>query len=70
MATATFQSSRDLASKLLSDLAIHGYLDSDAAVADRLRSTIGDTCQTAGKRPHVILVHDESSFDIRAGARA
>ena len=49
----------------LSEFATHGYLESDATVADRLRSTIGDTCQPAGKRPHVILVHDESSFDIR-----
>jgi len=45
----------------------HGFLESDAVAADRLKSTIGDACPAAGsiKRPHIILVHDESSFDIR-----
>ena len=33
-------------------------------IADRLEPTIGETCQEAGKRPH--MVHDESSFDITA----
>src|SRR6266540_1660738 len=46
-----------------------GFLESDAAVVDRLRTEA--TCQPAGKRPHIILVHDESSFDLRQvnGAR-
>jgi hypothetical protein len=35
-------------------------------IADRLEPTIGETCQAAGKRPHIIMVHDESSFDITA----
>jgi len=42
----------------------HGFLDSDAAVVERLRAEA--SCQPAGQRPHIILVHDESSFDIRA----
>jgi hypothetical protein len=49
----------------LSELALHGYLDSDAAVADRLRMLPEATCAPAGKPPHILLVHDESSFDIR-----
>jgi len=41
----------------------HGFLQSDAEVVERLRADV--TCEPAGKRPHIILVHDESSFDIR-----
>ena len=44
----------------------HGFMEYDAAIADRLEPTIGGTCQAAGKRPHIIMVHDESSFDISA----
>jgi len=43
-----------------------GYLQSDKMVTDRLRSVGTDSCEPPGKRPHIILVHDESSFDIRA----
>ncbi|MEA2906983.1 MAG: hypothetical protein QOI12_4370 [Alphaproteobacteria bacterium] len=46
-------------------LVSHGYMESDAAAADSL-NTVGDaTCQPTRKPPHIILVHDESSFDIR-----
>lgn len=41
-----------------------GFLESDATVVERLRTDA--SCEPAGKRPHIILVHDESSFDIRA----
>ncbi len=44
----------------------HGFMEYDAVIADRLEPTIGETCQAAGKRPHIIMVHDESSFDITA----
>jgi sulfatase-like protein len=50
----------------IAELMAHGFLESDAVSADRLEPMIGETCQTAGKRPHVIMVHDESSFDITA----
>src|SRR5260370_29625320 len=43
----------------------HGLMEYDTVIADRLEPTIGETCQAAGKRPH-IMVHDESSFDITA----
>jgi hypothetical protein len=45
-----------------------GYLESDKEVADRLDTA--DECQPAGKRPHIILVHDEGSFDLLAVADA
>jgi hypothetical protein len=47
-------------------LASQGYLESDAEVTERLKLTGEETCHPAGKRPHIILLHDESSFDIRA----
>jgi sulfatase-like protein len=49
----------------ISTLATHGYLESDATVTDRLRTLPEATCEPARKPPHIILVHDESSFDIR-----
>ena len=46
-----------------------GYMESDATVTDRLRAVIGDdSCQPAAKPPHIVMVHDESSFDLRDGA--
>ena len=50
----------------ISELMTHGFLESDAVVIDRLKTVAGGTCETPGKRPHIILVHDEGSFDIRA----
>jgi len=43
----------------------HGFMESDAVATDHLNSTAGAACLPAGKPPHIILVHDESSFDIR-----
>src|SRR5258708_14468150 len=40
-------------------------MDSAAAMTDRLRTLPNAVCVPGGKPPHVILVHDESSFDIR-----
>jgi phosphoglycerol transferase MdoB-like AlkP superfamily enzyme len=47
-------------------LANQGFLESDANVTQRLKLTGEEACHPAGKPPHVILLHDESSFDIRA----
>src|SRR5262245_3030551 len=41
-----------------------GFLESDPITVAELRAEA--PCESAGKRPHIILVHDESSFDIRA----
>jgi hypothetical protein len=50
----------------MSALMVHGYMESDAVVTDRLRLLPEATCAPVTKRPHIIMVHDESSFDIRA----
>jgi len=50
----------------ISELMTHGFMESDAMSADRQEPTIDETRQAAGKRPHIIMVHDESSFDITA----
>jgi len=44
------------------ELATHGFLESDARVAGSLAPRT--VCQPARKLPHIILLHDESSFDI------
>lgn len=49
----------------VTELARHGYLDSDAPVTGQLKLLAGATCMPSAKPPHIILVHDESSFDIR-----
>jgi hypothetical protein len=49
----------------VSELMTRGMLESDASVTDRLKSTADMTCAPAAKPPHIIMVHDESSFDIR-----
>jgi hypothetical protein len=46
------------------DLFTRGYLESDATVTDHLSAAADATCQTAAKRPHIVMVFDESSFDI------
>ena len=45
------------------ELATHGLMESDANVTERLKAPAA-TCNPAGKLPHIILLHDESSFDI------
>jgi hypothetical protein len=49
----------------MSELATHGYMESDATITDRLRTLPASVCAPGRKPPHIILVHDESSFDIR-----
>ena len=48
------------------ELIAHGYLDSDAGVAEHLKSAPAAACNPSRKPPHIILLHDESSFDITA----
>jgi hypothetical protein len=52
----------------ISALMMHGYMESDAVVTDRLKMLPDATCTPIGKPPHIILVHDESSFDIRVAS--
>jgi hypothetical protein len=49
----------------VSDFARYGFLESDAVVAERLKVPLEDSCHPAGRRPHIIMIHDESAFDIR-----
>src|SRR5215469_13892783 len=48
----------------VTELMTHGLMQSAVFAADHL-SPIADTCAPATKPPHIILIHDESSFDIR-----
>ena len=48
-----------------SELASKGWMELEAT-ADRLPLIGAEPCRVAGKRPHIILVLDEASFDITA----
>src|SRR5205807_2872179 len=43
-------------------------LQSDTALADAFRLAPAVACRAPAKAPHIILLHDESSFDARAAA--
>jgi hypothetical protein len=47
------------------ELTAHGYMESDAAITERLKTLPQTACTPSAKPPHILLVHDESSFDIR-----
>jgi phosphoglycerol transferase MdoB-like AlkP superfamily enzyme len=49
----------------VADFVAYGFMESDAALAERLKVPPVDSCQVAGRRPHIIMIHDESSWDIR-----
>src|SRR4051794_38949986 len=49
----------------VSDFANYGFMESEAVTAERLKMLLVDSCHVAGRRPHIIMIHDESSFDIR-----
>jgi hypothetical protein len=48
----------------IAELMTHGLMQSDAVAAERLQP-IPDQCRPTAPPPHIILIHDESSFDIR-----
>jgi hypothetical protein len=48
------------------DFVHDGFMESDAVATGRLKVPLLDSCHPAGLRPNIIMVHDESSFDIRA----
>src|SRR3954470_1359227 len=52
----------------VSDFVTYGFMESDAVAAERLKQPLLDSCHPAGRRPHIIMIHDESSFDIRQAA--
>jgi Sulfatase len=47
------------------EYAKNGFMESDATVTERLRTTPDTTCQPATRPPHIVMIHDESAFDIR-----
>ncbi len=46
------------------DLLTRGVLEADAAAPDRPSLAKGGPCEPAGKLPHIVMVFDESSFDV------
>jgi phosphoglycerol transferase MdoB-like AlkP superfamily enzyme len=50
----------------ISDFANDGFMESDAATVERLKLPLEEACHPAGRRPHIIMIHDESSYDIRS----
>ncbi len=46
------------------ELNLHGYLDAGAPAAERLNAVSSGLCRPAKKLPHILLMHDELSFDI------
>jgi hypothetical protein len=52
----------------VSDFINYGFMESDAVAAERLKVPLLDACHPAGRRPNIIMIHDESSFDIRQAA--
>ena len=52
----------------VSELMAHGWLESDPVAAERLSVHAGE-CRPGAKPPHIIMVLDESSFDITAAPR-
>jgi Sulfatase len=50
----------------VADFMQYGFLESDPIAADRLVIPREEACNPAGRRPHIVMIHDESSFDIRS----
>jgi Sulfatase len=49
----------------VSDFIEYGFMESDAVASAHLKIPLLDSCHPAGRRPNIIMIHDESSFDIR-----
>src|SRR5580698_10122722 len=49
----------------VADFIHHGFMESDAVAPDHLNVPLLDSCHPVGRRPNIIMIHDESSFDIR-----
>jgi hypothetical protein len=50
----------------VSDFYNYGFMESDAVATGPLKQPLLDACHPAGRRPNIIMIHDESSFDIRS----
>ena len=49
----------------VSDFVNYGFMESDKAANEHLKVPLLDSCHPTGRRPNIIMIHDESSFDIR-----
>jgi Sulfatase len=49
----------------VSDFMQYGLLEKGAASVEHLKMPVVNSCHPASRRPNIILIHDESSFDIR-----
>lgn len=49
----------------VSDFINYGFMESAVAGNERLKVPLVDSCAPSGRRPNIIMIHDESSFDIR-----
>src|SRR6201746_2366914 len=47
----------------VSDFVNYGFMESDAVAAERLKVPLVDSCHPAGRRPHIVMIHHESSSD-------
>jgi phosphoglycerol transferase MdoB-like AlkP superfamily enzyme len=52
----------------ISDFMRYGFLEANASTTEHLNVPLLDSCHPAGRRPNIIMIHDESSFDIRAAS--
>ncbi|HTB04976.1 MAG TPA: sulfatase-like hydrolase/transferase [Bradyrhizobium sp.] len=50
----------------VSDFINYGFMESDVTADAHLKVPLLDSCHPRGVRPNIIMIHDESSFDIRA----
>lgn len=53
------------ASVAITDYFARGVLESDSAVTERLKMVAADSCSPRRRRPHIVMILDESSFDMR-----
>jgi hypothetical protein len=49
----------------VSDFLQYGYMESDAVADGHLKTPLVNSCHPTRQLPNIILIHDESSFDIR-----
>ena len=49
----------------MSDFIQFGFMESDAVATAHLNVPLMDSCHPTGRRPNIVMIHDESSFDIR-----
>src|SRR6202007_1209520 len=54
----------------VSDFMNYGFMEKAAASTDRLNIPLMGSCHPAGRRANTIMIHDESSFDIRETGNA